>query len=79
VNSGEFLGIMRASGSGKTTLLNVLSTIDSQLSKYPNELSRWQKQRVADVRAMVKQPPLIFDDELTGALDSNSAMEFLVV
>ncbi|WP_368905638.1 ABC transporter ATP-binding protein [Bacillus wiedmannii] len=51
--------------------------IFEQLSKYPSQLSGGQKQRVAATRALAKQPSILFADEPTGALDSNSATELL--
>ncbi len=56
---------------------NILAEVD--LSGYekrkPNELSGGQKQRVAIARALVKEPKIIFADEPTGALDSNTGKQ----
>ncbi|MEI4803231.1 ABC transporter ATP-binding protein [Bacillus sp. NPDC077411] len=51
--------------------------IDHILDQYPYQVSGGQKQRCAASRAIVTNPSMIFGDEPTGALDSNSATDLL--
>ena len=51
--------------------------IGDRLRHRPNEMSGGQQQRCACARALINRPDLVFADEPTGNLDSNSSAEML--
>jgi putative ABC transport system ATP-binding protein len=51
--------------------------LGDRLGHRPSQLSGGQQQRVAAARALISRPAVVFADEPTGALDSNSSAELL--
>lgn len=49
------------------------------LRKFPTQLSGGEQQRIAMIRAIINQPAILFADEPTGALNSQSAEQVLNV
>ncbi|KMJ58303.1 ABC transporter ATP-binding protein [Bacillus sp. LL01] len=63
----------------KKRVMEVLSRVGLEGFEefYPSELSGGQQQRVGIARALVTKPRIIFADEPTGSLDSDTEQEFL--
>ena len=64
----------REAATAGQELLDYLGLAD-RLSHKPGELSGGEQQRVAMARALVNRPAVVFADEPSGNLDSNSSQE----
>ena len=59
-------------------LLEILG-LTAMAKRFPAQLSGGQQQRVAIARALIKNPKLLLCDEPTGALDSKTSKDILIL
>ena len=53
--------------------------LEEKVNRFPKELSGGQQQRVAIARSLINDPYVIFSDEPTGALDSETSTQIMEI
>lgn len=72
-----FRGVDKKTREAKAVEMLKLVGLPKHMKHRPNEMSGGQQQRVGVARALVLDPEIIFADEPTGNLDSNTSAEVL--
>ncbi len=69
----------RSSAEKREMAKNVLEKVGlgNKCDRLPNQLSGGEQERVAIARAIVNNPPILFADEPTGALDTKTGQEIM--
>ena len=75
----SFRGIPTAERLKQAKRMLELVSLETHMKHKPNELSGGQQQRVGIARALVTDPEIVFADEPTGNLDSNTSDDVIHV
>ena len=70
-------GVRPREARGRATSVMETVGIPEQANKRPNEMSGGQQQRATVARSLVNEPAIVWADEPTGALDSETSQEIM--
>jgi putative ABC transport system ATP-binding protein len=72
-----FAGMSRAKRNKRAAEMLTAVGLGDRLNHRPNQMSGGQQQRVSIARAFVAKPDIVFADEPTGNLDTNTTLEIM--
>ena len=70
-------GVRSKEARGRALSVLRMIGLADQVNKRPNEMSGGQQQRVTVARSLVNEPAIVWADEPTGALDSETSAEIM--